>query len=181
MNTLVAALLAAEDPTVTHHWLLPETPEIIYGGLATVIVVAALVKFAGPFVKKGFVGRTERIQKELDDAASAKSKATDDAHGIRAALGDIASERARLLAEADAQAAAVLTEGRVRITQEVADLEAKAVADLAAARGRSTDELRSQIAMLAAYATPIVVAQTLTEQTKSELVESFINNVGASR
>lgn len=181
MNTLLTALLAAEDPTVTHHWLLPETPEIIYGGLATVIVVAALVKFAGPMVKKGFVGRTERIQKELDDAAAARTKADDDAKGIRAALGDISSERARMLAEADTQAAAVLTEGRARIAQEVTDLEAKAEADLAAARGRSTDELRSQIAMLSAYATPIVVAQTLTDQTKSELVESFIQKVGASR
>ena len=181
MNTLVIALLASEDPTVTHHWLLPETPEIIYGGLAAVIVISALVKFAGPTVKKGFVGRTERIQKELDDAAAAKVKADDDAKGIRAALGDIASERARILAEADVQAAAVLSEGRTRIAQEVADLEAKADADLAAARGRSTEELRSQIAMLASSATPIVVAQTLTDQTKTELVESFIQKVGASR
>ena len=181
MNNLVTALLAAEDPTVSHHWLYPEIGEIIYGGLAAVIVVGALVKFAGPSVKKSFRARTERIQKELDDAAAAKVKAEEDAKGIRAALGDIASERARILAEADVQANAVLNEGRARIAAEVADLEAKADADLAAARGRSTDELRSQIAMLAAYATPIVVAQTLTEQTKTELVESFIQNVGAAR
>lgn len=181
MNNLVTALLAAEDPTVSHHWLYPEIGEIIYGGLAAVIVVGALVKFAGPTIKKGFQARTERIQKELDDAAAAKVKAEDDAKGIRAALGDIASERSRILAESDAQANAVLTEGRARIAKEVADLEAKADADLAAARGRSTDELRSQIAMLASAATPIVVAQTLTDQTKTELVESFIQKVGASR
>ena len=178
--SMLNALLAA-DPAETHHWLLPETAEIIYGGIASVLVIGALVKFAGPMFKKSLAARTERIQKELDDAAAAKVKADDDAKGIRAALGDIASERARILAEADVQAAAVLTEGRARITQEVADLEAKADADLAAARGRSTDELRSQIAMLAASATPIVVAQTLTEQTKTELVESFIQNVGAAR
>ncbi len=181
MNILVTALLAADDPTVSHHWFYPKAGEVIYGGLAAVIVVGALVKFAGPMIKKGFRGRTERIQKELDDAAAAKVKAEDDAKGIRAALGDIASERSRILAEADAQANAVLTEGRARIAKEVADLEAKADADLAAARGRSTDELRSQIAMLASAATPIVVAQTLTDQTKTELVESFIQKVGASR
>ena len=50
MNPVIA-LLAAEDPNVTHHWLLPETGEIIYGGLASVIVVGALVKFAGPAPK----------------------------------------------------------------------------------------------------------------------------------
>ena len=36
---LVIALLASEDPNVTHHWLLPETGEIIYGGLASVIEI----------------------------------------------------------------------------------------------------------------------------------------------
>jgi hypothetical protein len=35
----------------THHWLLPETAEIIYGGLASVLVISALVKFAGPMIK----------------------------------------------------------------------------------------------------------------------------------
>jgi F-type H+-transporting ATPase subunit b len=173
------SLLAAEDPTVTHHWLLPELPEIIYGGLATLIVVSALVKFAGPVIKKGFTGRTARIQKELDDAAAAKAAASADATGIRSALGDIASERARLLAEADAQAAAVLAEGRQRIAAEVADMEARADADLAVARGRTGDELRSEIAMLAARATPIVVAATLDAATQHELVESFIAKVGS--
>ena len=67
MNYLVAALLASEDPTVTHHWLLPETPEIIYGGLAAVIVISALVKFAGPTVKKGFVGRTVGVKLRYED------------------------------------------------------------------------------------------------------------------
>jgi F0F1-type ATP synthase membrane subunit b/b' len=80
----VIALLAAEDPTITHHWLLPETAEIVYGGLASVIVVGALVKFAGPMIKKSFNARTERIQKELDDAAGAKVTADSDAKNIRA-------------------------------------------------------------------------------------------------
>lgn len=174
-------LLAAEDHTVTHHWLLPETPEIIYGGLASLIVVSALVKFAGPAIKKGFTARTERIQKEIDDAAAAKARAEDDARGIRSALGDVASERSRMLQEADRQAEALLAEGRARIAAEVADLEAKADADVAAARGRSADELRSQIAALASRATPIVVEATLTDATKKELVDSFISSVGAAR
>ena len=78
MNRFVA-LLASEDPTITHHWLLPETAEIVYGGLASVIVIGALVKFAGPSIKKSFNARTEKIQKELDDAAGAKVTAESDA------------------------------------------------------------------------------------------------------
>jgi len=139
------------------------------------------VKFAGPMIKKSFADRTARIQKQLDDAAAAKVTADGDAKNIRAALGDIASERARILAEADAQAAAVLAEGQARIISEIAELEAKAEADINAARGRGSDELRNEITVLASRATPLVVAATLNEQAHKDLVESFISKVGAGR
>lgn len=181
MISHIISLLASEDPTQTHSWILPEKAEIIYGGLASVIVVGALVKFAGPMIKKSFAARTERIQKELDDAAAAKVTAEGDAQNIRKALGDIASERARILAEADAQAASVLAEGRVRITAEIAELEAKAEADINAARGRGSDELRNEITVLASRATPLVVAATLNDQVHKDLVESFISKVGAGK
>jgi F-type H+-transporting ATPase subunit b len=177
----VISLLASEDPTQTHSWLLPENAEIIYGGLSTIIVVGALVKFAGPMVKKSFAARTEKIQKELDDAAAAKVTAEGDAQNIRKALGDVAGERARILAEADAQASAVLAEGRTRMTAEIAELEAKAEAEISAARGRGTDELRNEISVLASRATPIVVAATMNEQIHKDLVENFISKVGAGR
>lgn len=177
----VISLLASEDPTQTHSWLLPENAEIIYGGLSTVIVVSALVKFAGPMIKKSFAARTEKIQKELDDAAAAKVTAEGDAQNIRKALGDVAGERARILAEADAQASAVLAEGRTRMTAEIAELEAKAEAEISAARGRGSDELRNEISVLASRATPIVVAATMNEQIHKDLVENFISKVGAGR
>jgi F-type H+-transporting ATPase subunit b len=181
MITRVLALLASEDPTVTHHWLFPETAEIIYGGLSSLIVFGLLYKFAGPAAKKALAGRTERIQKELDGAAQARSKSESDASDIRTALGDVEAERTRLLAEADTQAAALIVDGRSRIAHEVADMETKAVADLVAARGRGADELRAEIALLASLATPAVVQATLTDQTKQELIEAFISSVGASR
>lgn len=181
MSRHVIALLASEDPFTSHHWLFPETGEIIYGGLASVIVVGGLVKFAGPIVKKSFADRTARIQKQLDDAAAAKVTADSDAKNIRAALGDVSSERARILAEADAQAASVLAEGRSRIASEIAELEAKAEADINAARGRGSDELRNEITVLASRATPLVVAATLSEQAHKDLVEAFISKVGAGK
>lgn len=181
MISRVVALLATEDPTVTHHWLLPEIAEIIYGGLSSLIVFSLLYKFAGPAAKKAMAARTERIQKELDGAAQARSKSESDASDIRMALGDVDAERSRLLAEADTQAAALIVDGRSRIASEIADLETKAAADLVAARGRGVDELRAEIALLASLATPAVVQATLTDQTKQELIEAFISSVGASR
>ena len=82
--------ILAADPAETHHWLLPETAEIIYGGIASVLVIGALVKFAGPQFAKFLNARTERIQKELDASANDLATAQTDAAGIRQALGDIA-------------------------------------------------------------------------------------------
>ena len=85
------------------------------------------------------------------------------------------------MAEADNQAASILAEGRARIAAEVADLEAKADADIAASRSRSGDELRAEIAQLAAAAANSAVAASLTPGTQQDLIEGFINGVGAAR
>ena len=173
--------ILAADPSETHHWLLPETAEIIYGGIASVLVIGALVKFAGPMVKKSMAARTERIQKELDASANDLASAQADAANIRTALGDIAAEKSRLLSDANAQAAALLSDGRARLTAEVADLEAKADADIAAAAARGGDELRAEIARVSAAALDKVLPSVLDDATQQSLVENFITKVGASR
>ena len=171
----------AADPAETHHWLLPETAEIIYGGIASVLIIGALVKFALPQFKKALAARTERIQKELDASSNDLAQAQSDASKIRQALGDIASEKARLLADAKAQADALLAEGRTRLSAEVADMEAKANADIAAAAARGSDELRTEIGRLATVATDRVIASVLDDATQQSLVENFIAKVGAGR
>lgn len=178
---LVSVIIAAEDPTQSHHWLFPEIGQIIYGGLASLAIFFALYKFGWPAAKKALETRTATIQKELDDSANARRQAETDAANIRKALGDVASERAKLLAEADAQAAAILAEGRARITAEVADMEARANAEIAAARSRIGDELRAEIARLSAAATASVVRSALDDRAHQDLVDGFIAKVGASR
>ena len=178
MNALV--VFASEDPSRTHSWIWPEGYEIWFGGAASIFVFALLFKFAGPTLKKGMAARTARIQKQLDDAAGAKSAAEAAAIGIREAKGDIGTERARLLAEADAQAEQLLVDGRARVLAEIADLEAKAEADNAQLASRSGDELRGEIARLAGEATDRVVVSQLDAATHQDLIERYIARVGAS-
>lgn len=160
--------------------LFPPWKELLLGGGSAIIIIAALVKFAGPSIKKGLTSRTEKIQGELDASAKAKSDADAEATRIRQALGDVQGERQRLLAEADAQAEALLADGRTRLEAEVAELEAKADADIATAAGRSGDELRNEIARRATAAADRVVADSLDDATQQRLIEDFIQKVGAS-
>lgn len=181
MNLSIIFAKEYDDPTQSLNWLLPKPGELIYGGLASLIIFYALYRFGWPAAKKALEARTAKIQKELDDSAASRSQADADAANIRKALGDVAGERAKLLAEADAQAATLLTEGRARIAAEVADLEARATAEIAASRSRISDELRAEIARLSALATADAVRATLDDRMQQELVDSFISKVGASR
>ena len=188
MNVLGIIRIAGEEfgidsdgHVTTHHWLLPETSEIIWGGLASLIIFFALYKFGGPLIKKSFADRTARIQKDLDGAADATTSAAAEAAGIRQAKGDISGERSRLLAEAEMQAAAMLEDGRARLAAEMADLEVKAQADIAVANSRVGDELRAEISRLSSAAVDHVVTGSLDEATHQELIESFIAKVGAQR
>jgi F-type H+-transporting ATPase subunit b len=186
MNLMMGLFIAAEegghdiDPARSQHWLWPEQAELIYGSIASILIFAALFKFAGPAVKKAMADRTDRIQTELDESAEAKTTAEAEAAQIRQAAGDIDVERQRLFAEADAQAEQVLADGRARLQIEVAELEARAEADIATAAGRVGDELRAEIARLANAATDRVLAGGVDDATQNELIESFISKVGAS-
>lgn len=179
--SIIATLLAAGDPSQTPHWFIPKRFELIYGGLASVIVFSVLYKFAGPLAKKSLTDRTDKIQNEIDSARNAKASADQEAVQIRTALGDVEKERARILAEADQQATALLSEGRGRIETEMKDLEAKAMADIATASSRVGDELRADIVRLSATATDLVVRNALDDRAQQNLIEDFISKVGAQR
>jgi F-type H+-transporting ATPase subunit b len=165
---------------VTHSAFLPEKSELIYGSIASVLIFALLVKFAGPVITKGLRARTEKIQKELDSAAADKASATAEAANIRQAKGDINAERERLLAEADAQVEQLTADFNTRLDEEVADMHARAVADIETAKGRQSDELRSEISRLSSTAAERAVVESIDEATHQQLIENFIQKAGSS-
>lgn len=177
----IAGYHADCEGIVTHNPILPETAEIIFGGLASLIIFALLAKFAGPQIKKAMAARTARIQKQLDDAKADKDSAAKEAADIRQAKGDISAERNRILADAESQAASVLSEGRARLATELAELEAKAQTEIAASANRVGDELRAEVARLSVAAVDHVVTGSLDAATHQELIENFITRVGAAR
>ena len=185
LNLLAADLLAAESVpndgvgSTSLHPIWAPLKEVIIGGLATLIVFGLLYKYAWPAIAKGMKDRTTRIQNELDESAAARTQAEADAAEIRTSLGDVDGERSRLFAEADAQAAALLEDGRLRLTKEIEELEAKAEADIAAVAGRGADDLRADISRFSSQAIEQSVQASLDDATQQELIEGFIARVGA--
>lgn len=178
--TSLASLMAAADPSQSINPIFAEAKEVIWGGIAFLIILALMIKLALPPAKKAMAARTVRIQAELDAGEAARASAETEAQQIRTALGDIAAERARLLAEADAEAAALLVEGRARLEQDVADLLAKSRIDLQTASGRVSEELQSEIARASAEAIERAVAESIDYHTHRRLIDDFIAKVGAA-
>jgi len=188
VNVLASLLIVAQETTTTteetfhaHSALWPETLELIWGGTAFLVVAFGLWKFALPAMKKGMQARSDRIQRELDNAAKAQADAEAQAADIRTRLGDIDAERARMLADADQTAARVLSEGRARLEAEVVDLQAKTDADLAIAGTRLAGEVEGQVGQMAADAAEKVVAEQLDDATVQRLIEEFIANIGSGK
>jgi F-type H+-transporting ATPase subunit b len=187
LNLMAGGVLAAESVpndgvgSTSLHPIWAPIEEIIIGGLASLIVFVMLYKFAWPAISKGMKDRTARIQGELDTSAVSRTQAEADAAGIRTSLGDVDGERSRLFADADAQAAALLEDGRLRLTKEIEELEAKAAVDIAAAAGRGADDLRVDIARFSSQAIESSVSASLDDATQQELIESFISRVGSGQ
>src|SRR5687767_9252280 len=62
----------AEDCQEAPNPILPEINEIIWGGLAFLILLAVMWKFALPPVRKTMEARTERIRNDLMQAEAAR-------------------------------------------------------------------------------------------------------------
>jgi F-type H+-transporting ATPase subunit b len=155
--------------TTPHKWW-PEPYEIIWGGLASLVIFGGLYKFAVPALKKSMAARSVRLGNELSSAAAAKADATTSAATIRANKGDLAATTA----------ARVLDEGRARIAAEIADLEAKATADIAAAQVRAQGEVQTDVATIASHALEQVVTGSIDAATHNALIEDVIAKIGAA-
>ena len=122
----------------THHWFLPEGYEIWFGGIASIIIFGLLFWKAGPLRQEGDGGTAPHGSRTSSTPPTGRERGRGRSGRIRQAKGDIEAERARMLAEADAQAEALLATAAARLDAEVAELEAKADADIAAAGSRAS-------------------------------------------
>jgi F-type H+-transporting ATPase subunit b len=174
----LASVLAAEE-FQAHHWWWPETKEIIWGGLAFLIILVALIKYALPPMKAGLRARSDRINEQLERSANAKADAEAEAAQLRADLADLDTRRVQILDDARVQAAKLVEEGKLRNDAEMVELEARAEIDIASARGRSASELQHQVGAWASETAERYVAQRIDDGLRNELVEDFIAKVGA--
>jgi len=168
---------AIDDCQEAPNPLLPELTELIWGGLAFLIVFFFIWKMGLPAIKKGMNARTERIRSDLAAAETQRSEADQLLADYRAQLADAKNESARIIEEARQSADALKRDQEARLQSELAEMRTRATADIEAAKTQAIADLRGEVAQLAVGAAEVVVGKNLDQATQVQLIEDYINQV----
>jgi F-type H+-transporting ATPase subunit b len=154
--------------------LVPETNELIWGGLGFLVVFGFLAWKGVPAIKKTMDVRTERIRGDLEGAESAKSEAQQVLDEYRAQLADAKAEAGRIIDEARQAAEGVKRDQESRLQAELAEMRERSAADIESAKVQAIADLRGEVANLAIGAAEIIVGRNLDRDTQVQLVEQYV-------
>ncbi|HEX7168286.1 MAG TPA: ATP synthase F0 subunit B, partial [Acidimicrobiales bacterium] len=126
--------------------IMPAMNELIFGGLAFLILLVVMWKKALPAVQKGMVARTQTIRDNLDEAERTKAEAQRILEEYQHQLADSKNESARIIEEARQTAEQMRRDLMARAESEVQELRSRTQEDLRAAQDRAMAALRAQVA-----------------------------------
>ena len=158
--------------------ITPAVPEMVWGGLAFLIVFLLLAKFAFPALKKGVKAREEKIRSDLEAAEKARQEAEDERAKYQASLADARGEANRMVEEAREAAERVRQETIARAESDAAEIRTRASEDIGLARDRAMADLRSQVADISIELAEKIVERNIDRSTQEQLIESYISSVG---
>jgi F-type H+-transporting ATPase subunit b len=178
---LSTILLAAEEGAhAANNAILPhEIDEVIWGTIAFLLVAALLWWKGLPAAKNMAAARTERIAKELDDAAAERQAAESALTTLQQQISNSDEERARILAEADETAASLKAQLIAKADSDAVDVRRRAVEDAASAESQVARGLEVEVGLLALGAAEVVVANSLDDAAQSDLIDTYISRVGS--
>jgi len=176
-----AIILAAEEGA--HHansFILPgDINEVIWGSISFLCIVGLFLwKGLGP-VKGMWYGRIERIANELQTAEAARTQAEAQLAAVESDIANADAERDRILSEGRETAETVKAQIIERAGTDAADVRTRGIADVEAAKAQVTGDLQAEIGVLALGAAEAVVANSLDDAAQNDLIENYINRVGA--
>jgi F-type H+-transporting ATPase subunit b len=161
--------------------ILPATNELIWGGIAFVLLFFLLAKFAYPGIKQGMDNRAEKIRTGLDEAEHARTDAQRILEEYQRQLADARSESARIIEEARQAADRLRQDLKRQAETEVQELRGRAQEDIQAQVQRAMADLQGRVSELAIELAEKVVERSLDRETNMQLIESYINQVGSTR
>jgi len=153
--------------------------EVIWATIAFLLIVLLAVWKGRAPIKKMWIERLDRIRNEVTSAVTTRAAAEAKLAEVESNIANAETERQRIVAEARADSQTVKAQIIARAGTDAADLRARGTADADSARAQATSDLQNEIGVLALGAAEKIVANSLDAATQSELIDSYINRVGA--
>ena len=169
---------AVEDCKKSKSIITPATPELLWGGIAFLIVAVALMKFAFPGIKKALAAREEKIRGDLEGAEAARREAEAEKANYEAQLGDARAQANTIVEEARVAAEQVRRDLIAKAEGDAAEIRTRAQEDARLAAERAMSDLQGRVTDLSIELAEKIVEHNLDRDTQLALVESYISSVG---
>lgn len=159
--------------------IIPEVTEIIWGGIAFVVLLALMQWKLFPAVKRAMDRRAAKIRDDLDAAETARTEALEVKAGYEAELADARAEAGRIIDAARADAEQVRADLIARAEAEAAELRQRSDLEVEAAKRQALSDLQADVSAIVIGAAETVIERNLDHDTQVQLIESYINDVGS--
>jgi F-type H+-transporting ATPase subunit b len=161
--------------------LLPTLPDLVWGTLAFLIILALFIWKILPNLNKMLDARSEAIEGSINSAEAAQAEAQAALEKYTAQLADARAEAGRIREEARADGSAIVAEMREQAASEAARITANAKAQIEMERLSALASLKSDVGTLALDLAGGVIGETLSEDAKAQaVVDRFLAELEAS-
>ena len=179
MNTFLT--LAAEEVHHVNGKFLPGDMKEFYWGLVSFTIVFGLLAWKlFPIIGKALTAKGEAIADELAAADKAQADADATAAALLAKLGDADAAAEAIVTDAKSTAVTMVSDGKAKAETDAAAVKTRAAADIATIAAQATAELRNELSSQALAAAEAVVNNNLNDATHGLLVDSYIEQIGAT-
>lgn len=172
------AFLAAE--AANDNPLLPSVPDLIWGGLAFVIVLVVFIWKVLPRLNAMLDARSDAIEGGIKRAEVAEAAAEAKKDEYEAALAEARAEAAKLRDQARADGAKIVAEAKEAASVEAARVTANAQLQIEAERTAALVSLRAEVGSLAIDLASGVIGESLSSDKRSkDIVDRFLADLEA--
>ncbi|HEX4058572.1 MAG TPA: F0F1 ATP synthase subunit B [Galbitalea sp.] len=160
--------------------LVPQIPDLIYGGFVFVVVLIVFIRVALPRLNAMLDARSDAIEGGIKRAEVAEAAAEAKKGEYEAALAEARADAAKIRAQAQEDGTQIIAEAKEQATVEAARVTANAQLQIEAERTAALVSLRAEVGSLAIDLASGVIGESLNSDKRSkDIVDRFLTELEA--
>lgn len=174
MSTLLLAVAENGEESVE---ILPATPELIWGLVAFLILLAVMYRLVFPRVNQMLEDRAAVIEGRMEEADTKLNEAESTKADFEARIADARGEATRIIDESKETAESLRADIIARAEEEARGIVERAQGEIAAERDRALQDLRTEVGALSVELASRIVERELDASTHQSLVDDYIQRL----